>query len=169
MLVFLLLYDIVCDASGLYSAREENECHAPVLPVQIPIQPELGILLQGTAGGVVEDGEPFPRQIQRDPSLPGGLLQIAAAGGADAPALAGGAVAVDQLHQGRVHLPRRLQLSLQPTQCLIHRGSPLLQIQLPYPFHRQPSRKYMIPQCTRFSRLLQERGGSTCKSRRDGV
>ena len=124
---------IICGASSSPSQpSQEHKRHAAVFPLQVAVLPQLGILLHGTAGGVVKDGEPLPRQIGRNTALNNSLLQIAAAGGADTPALAGGAVAVDQLHQGRVHLPGGVQLRFQPAQRLVYCGSPLLQIQFPY-------------------------------------
>ena len=102
--------------SGFSSeAAQEDEGHAHVLPLQIPVLPQMGILLQGPAGGLIEDGKPFPRHHSGDAPL---LLlgqQVFPAGRTDAPALAGGAVPVDQLQQRRVHMAGRFQLRLQPS------------------------------------------------------
>ena len=56
--------------SGFSSeAAQEDEGHAHVLPLQIPVLPQMGILLQGPAGSLVEDAKPFPRHHSGDAPL----------------------------------------------------------------------------------------------------
>ena len=55
----------------LSQLAQEHEGDAAVFAVQIPILPQMGVLLQGSPGRLVKDGEPLPRQIGGDPPLRG--------------------------------------------------------------------------------------------------